>query len=319
MKLLTTRLGALGATATMAVTLVACGIDDAPPPASAGGLTAVTLSVPPVGDSLPVYAAISKGYFKDQGLDVTLTPAANGATAINALVSGSTDLALVSYPSLITAYASGLPVTIAAAGTAGTDQYASGLYVLADSPVRSPADMLGKKFATPSLGSVGDVWFRGVLLKNGLDPAQVKFVEIPQANMASALKAGDVDGIFQTEPTLSATKAKLDVRPIAFQNGPQGLFATSRKLLQERPKVVNGFRVGMAKAVADISADPRGAAAKLMPEYTQMSAQTAGAMGFPAFNTEFDSKGVQELVDLMVQEGLLKKSFDATELYQDMA
>jgi ABC-type nitrate/sulfonate/bicarbonate transport system substrate-binding protein len=317
MNLRTKQLGALGSALALIVTLAACGGQDSTATASEGGLTTITLSIPPVGDSLPVYDAISKGYFEDEGLKVELTPAANGATTINALVSGSTDLALVSYPSLITAYAAGLPVTMAANGIAGTDDYQAGLYVLADSDIKSPKDMLGKTFATPSLGSVGDIWFRGVLLAEGLDYTKVKFVEIPQANMAAALKAGDVDGIFQTEPTLSATKASLDIRAIGYQNGPQGLFATSKSLLEKSPEVIKGFRAALASAVADIDADPHGVAKAMMPKYTEMSAETAAAMKLPDYITEFDAKGVQSVIDLMVQVGLLKESFNAADLYED--
>ncbi|GAB3087890.1 ABC transporter substrate-binding protein [Nocardioides zeae] len=310
------RLTASGAAVALAaVTLTACGGDD---DTTADGLTRVTLSIPPVGDSLPVYQAISKGYFEDEGLSVELTPAANGATTINALVSGSTDLALVSYPSLITAYASDLPVTIAAPAIAGTEEYQAGLYVLADSPIEEPADMLGKKFATPSLGSVGDIWFRGVLLDEGLDYEDVEFVELPQANMAAALEAGDVDGIFQTEPTLSATKADLDVRAIGFQEGPQGLFATSTSTLEDDPEVVEGFRAAMARAVADLEEDPRAVAVAQMPANTEMSAETAETMGLPAYETEYDADGVQDVIDLMAEVGLIEEPFDASDLWRDL-
>lgn len=317
MNLRTKRSWAMLATALLLASATsACGSDDSP--ASADGITKVTLSIPPVGDSLPVYDAIAKGYFEDEGLDVELTPAANGATTINALVSGSTDLALVSYPSLITARSSGIPVTIAAPAIAGTEEYASGLYVLADSDIQEPADMVGKKMATPSLGSVGDIWFRGVLLKAGLDPDSVDYVEIPQANMAAALEAGDVDGIFQTEPTLSATQAKLDVRLVDHQEGPQGLFATSEKLLEDQPDVVAGFRAALAKAIADVEGDPHGVAKAMMPEYTEMSADVAAKMRLPKYQVEYDAEGVQSVIDLMVEVDLIKKSFDAGDLFEDV-
>jgi NitT/TauT family transport system substrate-binding protein len=310
------RLGVLALALTLAGTVSACGSDDASN-AAASDVTKVTLSIPPVGDSLPVYQAIDKGYFEAEGLDVELTPAANGATTINALVSGSTDLALVSYPSLITAYSSDLPITIAAPAIAGTEEYAAGLYVLADSDIEAPADMVGKKMATPSLGSVGDIWFRGVLLQEGLSPDDVTYVEIPQANMAAALEAGDVDGIFQTEPTLSATEANVDVRSIGYQEGPQGLFATSDQLMEEQPEVVTAFRAALAKAVADIEADPRGVVEAIMPEYTEMAPEVAANMRLPQYQVEYDAAGVQEVIDLMVEVGLLEDSFDAGELYQD--
>lgn len=310
------RLGVLAITLLLASATSACGSDD---DTTADGLIKVTLSIPPVGDSLPVYDAIAEGYFADEGLDVELAPAANGATTINALVSGSTDLALVSYPSLITAKSSGIPVTIAAPAIAGTEEYAAGLYVLADSAIKEPADMVGKKMATPSLGSVGDIWFRGVLLQEGLDPDSVSYVEIPQANMAAALEAGDVDGIFQTEPTLSATKADLDVRLVGYQEGPQGLFATSDTFLEDQPEAVAGFRAAIAKAVADIEADPQGVAKAMMPEYTEMSADVAAKMGLPQYQVDYDAEGVQSVIDLMVEVGLVKESFEADDLFKDVS
>jgi NitT/TauT family transport system substrate-binding protein len=304
----------------VAAGLSACGGEEGNASASTGdgGTTKLTLGIPPVGDSLPVYQAIEKGYFEEEGLEIELVPAANGATTINALVSQSTDLALVSYPSLISAYGSGLPVTVAATAISGTDDYKAGLYVLADSDIKEPADMVGKTMATPSLGSVGDIWFRGVLMDEGLDPEAVKYVEIPQANMATALKGGDVDGAFMTEPTLSAASKELDIRAVGYQNGPQGLFATSKETLEENPGAIEGFRAALAKAVADVDADPHGVAEAAMPAYTDMDPQTAAKMNLPDYITEWDGEGVQQVIDLMVEVGLLEEGFDADELYKEL-
>lgn len=320
MKRTTRRLAAFTAAAAMAAGLAACGEDDGNASASGGdgGTTKMTLGIPPVGDSLPVYQAIDKGYFEEEGLEIELVPAANGATTINALVSQSTDLALVSYPSLISAYASDVPVTVAATAISGTDDYKAGLYVLADSDIEEPADMIGKTMATPSLGSVGDIWFRGVLIDEGLDYQGVKYVEIPQANMATALKGGDVDGAFMTEPTLSAASKEIDIRAIGYQNGPQGLFATSEKTLADNPDAITGFRAALAKAVSDIDADPHGVAEAAMPAHTEMDAETAAQMNLPDYITEWDGEGVQRVIDLMVQVGLLDEGFDANELYKEL-
>jgi NitT/TauT family transport system substrate-binding protein len=136
--------------------------------------------------------------------------------------------------------------------------------------------------------------------------------------MAAALQAGDVDGIFQTEPTLSATQANLDVRPIGHQEGPQGLFATSDQLMEEQPEVVTAFRAALAKAVSDIEADPRGVVEAMMPEYTEMAPEVAAKMRLPEYQVEYDAQGVQEVIDLMVEVGLLKDSFDSGELFKDV-
>ena len=43
----------------------------------------------------PAYVAITKGYFKDAGLDVTLSTAQGGDKSMAALLSNSADIALI--------------------------------------------------------------------------------------------------------------------------------------------------------------------------------------------------------------------------------
>ncbi|QSE41187.1 ABC transporter substrate-binding protein [Rhodococcus erythropolis] len=314
-----TRFCAIGAGLALAFTVAACGGSDSDAAApSADGVTRMTLSIPPVGDSLPVYVALENGFFADNGLEIELAPAANGATTINALISGSTDLALVSYPSLIKAVDSKLPVAIAAMGIDGTDEYKAGIYVPEGSAVKTPADLIGKKVATPSLGSVGDIYFRGVLKDENLDYTKVNFVELPQANMATALKAGDVDAAFITEPTLSSAVKTLDLRAIGYQNGPQGVFATSTKTIDSNPDAIRGFRTALAQAVEVIEVDPHGVASQIMPKYTDMDAETARNMNLPQFVTEWNADDVQSVIDLMVEVGIIKQSFSADNLFQPL-
>lgn len=281
------------------------------------GKVKLRVSIPPVADSLPVFVALENGYFDAEGLSIELVPAANGATAVNSLVSQSTEIALISYPTLINAYSAGIPVTIGAFGIEGTDEYQAAAYVKKDSPLKTLADMVGKTMATPSLNSVGDIFLSGEFIKEGLDPKQVTFVEIPQANMAVALEAGDVDAAFITEPTLSAASKQVDIRPLAVQHGPQGLFATSQSFLDKNQDAIGGFRAALVKAVGDIDKDPHGVAEKVMPKYSNMDAETAKSMHLPLFQTKWNHDGIQDVIDVMVKLGIIKEGFDANVLYKD--
>ena len=49
----------------------------------------------------PAYVAFTKGYFKDAGLDVTLTTAQGGDKSVAALLSNSADIALIGPESAI--------------------------------------------------------------------------------------------------------------------------------------------------------------------------------------------------------------------------
>ncbi|MDI2099026.1 ABC transporter substrate-binding protein [Ruicaihuangia caeni] len=322
MKRTTTRLGATVLAAALGLAALAgCASDDTgatPDTGSATETTKLRVSIPPVADSLPVFVAIDEGYFEERGLEVELVPAANGATAVNSLVSSSTEIALVSYPTLVNAHSAGLPVTIGAFGIEGTDEYMAAIYVTDDSPLASIDELIGKKVATPSLNSVGDIFLSGEMLDAGLDPKQVEFVEIPQANMAGALGAGDVDAVFLTEPTLSAASKELELRPLAVQNGPQGLFATSKKFLEENEGAIKAFREALEQAVRDIEADPSGVAERTMPNHSNMDAETAAAMHLPLFQTKWNEEGIQKIIDLMAELGIIKNRFEADELYTQL-
>jgi NitT/TauT family transport system substrate-binding protein len=87
--------------------------------------------------------------------------------------------------------------------------------------------------------------------------------------------------------------------------------------MEDKPEVVTAFRAALAKAVSDIEADPRGVVEATMPKHTEMTPEVAAKMRLPEYQVEYDAAGVQEVIDLMVEVGLLKDSFDAGELYQD--
>lgn len=306
----------------MALTLTACSTtapqadESTQDIGNSAELQTMTLSIPPVGDSLPIYIALDEGYFEDEGLDITLVPAANGATSINAVVSASTDLALVSYPSLIVARASGIPVTIAALGVDGTEEYQAGIYTLEDSDIQSLEDIVGKRVAVPSLNSVGDIFLSGEFLANGLDPADIDYVELPQGNMASAISSGDVDAAFMTEPTLSSARQDIDIRLITYQEGPQGVFITSDSTLDANVEAVQGFRDAIARANEDIAKDPQAAATTYMPKHTEMSEETASTMGLPRYVSEWEAAAVQAQIDLMAKLDIIGETFDANDLYR---
>ena len=76
--------------------------------ADAGGLTPVTLNE--VAHSIfyaPQYAAIELGYFKDEGIDLTLVNGAGADKVMTALVSGDADIGFMGSEASIYTYAGG--------------------------------------------------------------------------------------------------------------------------------------------------------------------------------------------------------------------
>src|SRR5271168_5434558 len=61
----------------------------------------------PLGRHAPWYAALAEGYYKDEGLDVSIIPAQGTAQVIQAVESGTADIGFVDVPSVVIARGNG--------------------------------------------------------------------------------------------------------------------------------------------------------------------------------------------------------------------
>ena len=100
---------------------------------------------------LPVLAAEERGFWRENGLKVNWIPFRGGPDMQKAIVARSVLIGLTTAGGLIAAATRGVPVIIVSdlQKTAGV-----GLYVLADSPIKNPKQLAGKKIGVTRLGAV---------------------------------------------------------------------------------------------------------------------------------------------------------------------
>ena len=68
-----------------------------------------------LGRHAPWYVALGKGYFKDEGLNVTIMPSKGTADAIRTVATGGAELGFIDIPSLVASGSAGSAVKIVAA------------------------------------------------------------------------------------------------------------------------------------------------------------------------------------------------------------
>ncbi len=149
------RFAALVVVAALAVS--ACGSNKSPP-STPGVPDKVTAGVIPIVDVAPIYLGKEKGFFTEQGIDLTLQTAQGGAAILPAVAAGQYQFGFSNSISVLVAQTNGLPIKAVSVGNGTTGNATadfSGL-VVKDQALTSPKALVGKKVATNTLKNIVD-------------------------------------------------------------------------------------------------------------------------------------------------------------------
>jgi NitT/TauT family transport system substrate-binding protein len=162
----------------------------APPPA----LTKVVFSLDfiPLGRHAPWYAALAEGYFKDEGLDVSIIPSQGTAQVIQAVESGIANIGFVDVPSLVIARSNGSKIKIVAVNY-GKAPYA--IFSLSTGAnVTEPKQLEGLNLGSGA-GSFTPKILQGFMTQKGLDPSKLTISNVAPPARASTLLSGQIPAI----------------------------------------------------------------------------------------------------------------------------
>ena len=193
---------------------------------------------------------VLKNYGKVYTLDMTFTRGSPEAAQL--LAAGQVDLAALSSPAFAATVAKdAVPGGISIISDIyqdGHPGYASNtFFVMKDFPIKTVADLKGKKVAINAYGSAVDLVLRVALKKAGLDPRRdLQIVEVTFPNIAPALREGRVDCGVLVIPFLPAESAKGDLRGLFTGGdtlGPSSVVfqVATDKFIREQPEILRAF------------------------------------------------------------------------------
>ncbi|MBI3284869.1 MAG: NrtA/SsuA/CpmA family ABC transporter substrate-binding protein [Burkholderiales bacterium] len=174
----------------------------------------LTLAVTTYPGSGLAYLAAARGYFTEEGLDVTLLPYTSGRDALNATIERRADLGTVADLPVMYATMRGQPVSIVA--TIFTAGRAYGVIANRDREISSLKDMKGKVVGV-TMRTDGHFVLSTMLARHRLALNQVRVENVPPEEMKAALQSGKVDAVATWEPWLSAANNALGDKGVEFR------------------------------------------------------------------------------------------------------
>ena len=227
---------------------------------------------------LPLTIAETQGYFKAEGLDVTIADFSGGSRALQALVGGSADITSGAFEHTINMQVKGQKLrAFVLQGRA--PQIVLGINTRTMPNFKSLAELKGKKLGVTAPGSSTNVLANFVLGKAGLKPGDVSIIGVGAGSGAiAAMRSGQIDAISNLDPviTLLARSGDLkilsDTRVVAEADKvfggpmPGGCLYTQQTFLDKHPATAQAVTNAMVRADRWIQAAGASDIIKAVPE-----------------------------------------------------
>jgi NitT/TauT family transport system substrate-binding protein len=152
---------------------------------------------------LPLTIAEQLGYFRAEGLDVTIVDFAGGSQAVQALVGGSADVVSGAFDHTVSMLAKGQKLrAFVLEGRA--PQLVLGVSTKTLPNFQSIADLKGKKIGVTTPGSGTHVLVAFLLARAGLSHTDVSIVSVGNgASAVAAVRSGRVDALSNSDPSIT--------------------------------------------------------------------------------------------------------------------
>ena len=211
----------------------------------------------------PIFTAVEKGFFKEEGLDVSLVKC-DWKNYKDVLALGGYDVThhLIMY--FLKPIEQGLDVKF----TGGIHRGCLRLQASFNGKIRSIKDLRGKRIGVPGMGTPPFIFANRVLGANGIDPSkEITWLVYPAGELGLALDKGEVDAVGTSEPIGSMLVAQGKVWNVADQavDMPYAdeyccAVITSGKFLARNPKATAAATRALLKAAKWVETNPKAAA-----------------------------------------------------------
>ncbi len=267
----------------------------------------ITVGYVPISIYAPLFVAMEKGYYAEQGLDVSLESFAGGGDLVALTATGDLDAAASGAgPAFWNAVAADLPVSVVAPGHSEGSPVATPLMISREAcesgSITRVADLRGKKVSVNARGAT-EYWLGQALATDGLTIEDIDLQTLPFPDAVAALTSGAIDAAMVAEPVATGAEQQgLAVRLLAdfpVQDVQPTVIVANDEFIADHPDAMQGFVTAYLKASRDLSGpgfkDPTNLA--IIETYTSVPATLVGAAVQPLYSVDgrIDTAGLSKL------------------------
>lgn len=258
-----------------------------------------------LGRHAPWYVALGKGFYKEEGLNVSIIPSKGTADAIRSVVTGIADIGFIDIPSLVASGSAAGNVKIVAVNYQKPPYCVFSLDPGAN--VTEPKQLANLEFGSSTSSFLPRI-VQAFMEMNGVDSKTLKVVNIDgsaRVPMLAARKVASVDQFIMSEPAIR--RAVTDAKPKCLFLGDYGLdiysnsIGTTEEYLTKNPDVVKKFVRASLRGWQYALANPK-EAAQIQIQYVK------------ALNPDIVAEEVEILKRIAVTPEVEKKGFGTVSL-----
>jgi len=215
-----------------------------------------------LADHAPVYLAIKKGYFKEEGIELTVLRGSGSADSAKKIDLGQADVGISDAPTVLTAISKGANLKMVAVVY---DKAGNNVFFRKSAAIKTPKDLVGKKIAVPPADSHRVLWPAFAAI-NGIDPNSVTLVNIKPEGKQAIVAGGEVDGAFDLYTSYAIWEKVLgkgEVGNLLWANFGLPIYGhtyfVNNDLIKKNPKLIEKFLRATHKGWRDTKANPAAA------------------------------------------------------------
>ncbi len=215
------------------------------------------------GPTAAFFVAQDQGYFKDEGLEVTIDSGNGSAGAVTRVASGAYQMGFADINALVEFNVAN-PGQAAKAVLMIYDAAPFGVYALKSSGIAKPADLVGKKLGAPVFDASYKL-FPAFAAEVGIDPAAVPRVNMDPPLREAMLVRGDVDFVsghyFSSMLDIQSKGVKKeDIVYMLYKDYGMDFYGNAviagGKFIAENPQAVAGFNRAVVKGLKWLVQNP---------------------------------------------------------------